>query len=404
MKLKLLSLVATSLVSVVTAGCTNREPAVDAGAGTLLDGRAADARWFFGDTAFDPFDPTSACGATAIPTQQVAGSMLIVFDRSSSMDEDPDGNREGDRNFRGPSKWDRSEAAINSVLAATGDDLNAGLLLFPSGEGEACDVTVSARVPRVAVAPLGTTRAVISSALAGGTNGSVTPIFDALRAGWAYLDTLDTSGQRGLILVTDGAENCDAADEAAILSEAQARRDTNGYLTYAVGLDNSSNTLSTLAVNGGTARNDTCMASCVPPVTTCTMPTDCGPGVSCIFGFCVSTAPSDCCHYNVAAATFTSDFETVLDAIAQRFLESCVFELPRGADPSMFDPAEVNVGVTFFGEPRTVLRRSMDSTTSSWDFTSTDYESIVVQGPICDQLLAGDATVEIVLGCPTLIL
>ena len=78
--------------------------------------------------------------------------------------------------------------------------------------------------------------------------------------------------------------------------------------------------------------------------------------------------------------------------------------LPRGEDPSSFDPSQVNVGVTFEGEDRTVLRRGSDPGVDSWDYTSDEHDSIVIQGPICDELLMGDATVEIVLGCPTILI
>ncbi|HJK95203.1 MAG TPA: vWA domain-containing protein [Polyangiaceae bacterium LLY-WYZ-15_(1-7)] len=353
----------------------------------------------------DPFDPDSSCGATAIPTERVPGSLLLVFDRSTSMDEDPDGDRPGDRDYDGTSKWDIAEEAIDTVLSSVGDDLGTGLLLFPTGDGgDICDVTLGASVPHVEIAPLSISRPAIRTALGGGPNGGNTPIHAALNAGWDYLDTLITPGQRGLILVTDGAENCDDASRDAVLARAETERRAFGYQTFAIGLDNSSNFLSTLAVNGGTPRNDTCMASCVIEPTSCGSSADCPGGASCIFGFCADTGTPDCCHYDVSAGDFRADFESVLGEIAERFLDSCVFDLPRGEDPSSFDPSQVNVGVTFEGEDRTVLRRGSDPGVDSWDYTSDEHDSIVIQGPICDELLMGDATVEIVLGCPTILI
>ncbi len=379
---------------------------------------------------FDPFDPDAACGVSTVPTERVPGSLLLVFDRSGSMDNPPSGDS-------GPTKWDLATEAINTVLSSVSDELSAGLLLFPTGEGSECNVSLSAGVPQVAVAPLSTSRPQIMSALSSAApTGGNTPMFDALRAGWRYLDTLDAPGQRGVVLVTDGAETCDEGDRAAVRMQAATELATNHYLTFAVGLDHSNNDLSTIAYNGGTPRNDTCMPECTSDL--CSTDADCPGAGTCStflggFGFCSCATNADCvapqtcepgcppffpgcgippmcageancCHYNAAASSFRSDFEAALDAIARRFLESCVFDVPRGSDPTMFDASLVNVGVTFEGEPRTVLPQSSDPDADSWNYTDSTHRSIIIQGPICDRLLMGSAVVEIVLGCPTILI
>jgi len=374
---------------------------------------------------YDPFDPDASCGLSIVPTERVPGSLLLVFDRSGSMSDPPGGGSSG------PSKWELGRSAINTVLSSAADDLGAGLLLFPTGEGPECNVSLSATVPQVPVAPLSTSRSMISSALTSATpSGGVTPIFDAVRAGYDYLDTLDTIGQRGLVVVTDGAENCDESDRDAVLAQVSSELADNHYMTFVVGLTQSDNVLSTMAFNGGTARNDTCLPECTTDL--CSSDSDCPGAATCATiisgfpGFCSCMTDADCppplrcttipflggqcsgdancCHYSATASSFAADFEAALDEIARRFLESCVFDLPRGTDPSMFDPALVNVGVTFDGEARTVLRRGDDATMDSWSYTTSDYDSIIIQGPICDRLLMGGAVVEIVLGCPTILI
>lgn len=377
---------------------------------------------------FDPFDPDAACGVSTVPTERVPGSLLLVFDRSGSMDSPPSGGS-------GPTKWDLATDAINTVLARVSDELSAGLLLFPTGVGSECDVSLSTEVPHVPVAPLSTSRTQIVSELASATpSGGDTPMFSALRAGWRYLDALDAPGQRGVVLVTDGAETCDQGDRAAVRMQAATELRDNNYLTFAVGLDHSNNDLSTIAYNGGTPRNDTCMPECTSDL--CSTDADCPGAGTCNssfggFGFCSCATDADCvapqtcqnpcgpfpcplpmmcageancCHYNAAASSFQSDFEAALDAIARRFLESCVFDVPRGSDPSMFDASLVNVGVTFEGESRTVLPQSSDPDADSWNYTDSGHRSIIIQGPICDRLLMGSAVVEIVLGCPTILI
>lgn len=345
------------------------------------------------------------------------------------MGSTPNGN---DPSSGDPSKWDLARDAINTAMAGTDDELGAGLLMFPTGEGDECDVTLSGTVPHVPVAPLSTSRPQIMSTLSGATaGGGVTPIFDALRAGYDYLDTLDVRGQLGLVLVTDGAENCDFEDEEMLYAQVEQERLDNNYLTFAVGLTTSNSVLSTIAHSGGTARNDTCLPQCTTDQ--CSSDADCSGTATCYQpapgfpGFCNCMSDSDCpdpltcetipfigisecsgepncCHYDASKTSFQADFEAALDEIAQRFLDSCVFDLPRGSDPSTFDPALVNVGVTFEGEERDVLRRSSDPSMDSWDYTSDEYESIIIQGPICDRLLMDSATVEIVLGCPTILI
>jgi hypothetical protein len=257
-----------------------------------------------------------------------------------------------------------------------------------------------------------------------------------------------------LVVVTDGGETCDR-DSAAFLEQVREEHDRNGYLTFAVGLTVSSNDLSTMAFNGGTPRTPTCRAQCealscfsnsdcpsgtrcrtfsemFPGITlpveepgqcTCNSDADCAapqtctnypemspcpPGFPCPFpptpAYSACAGDTNCCHYDATASDFQAEFEAALAEIGQRFLSSCVFELPRGADPTTFDPALVNVGVTFEGESRTVLRRSSDESMSSWNYTTGDYDAIVIQGPVCDRLLSSQATVEIVLGCPTLLI
>lgn len=377
----------------------------------------------------DPFDPDAACGRSIVETERVPGSLLLLFDRSSSMNATPAGE---EPSFGNPSKWDRATGAMDDVLASVSDELGAGLLLFPTGEGDVCDVSLSASVPRVPMAPLSSSRADIGAALSetGPASDSGTAAFGALRAGYDYLDTLDTLGQRGVVLVTDGAETCDPDSREAVLEQAAEELSMNNYLTFVVGLTQTNSDLSTLAYNGGTPRNDSCLPECTTPL--CFSPADCPITGACnqpvpgFPGFCGCSSDSDCpepltcegipllgmqctgdpncCHYNATASDFEAQFEAALAEIARRFVDSCVFDVPRGADPDRFDPALVNVGVTFDGEERTVLRRSDDASVDSWDYTDAGHEALIIQGAICDRLLTEAATVEIVLGCPTILI
>jgi hypothetical protein len=400
-------LLAVAALSV--GGCTRERPDGD-GVPFGTDG-GADARFALGDvqgfTPYDPFDPSSACAASAVPTVRVPGSLLVVFDRSSSMDEDPNGSRPGDRDFT-ESKWDLAERAVSEELGRVSPELSVGLLLYPSNRDDVCSVELGAGVPQVPIAPLSTSLPAIESALAGGTSGGQTPTFRALRAGYRVLDSLDTDGPRGIVLVTDGAENCERTDGADVLEDAQRRHDEQGYLSFAVGLDSRDNFLSTLAVNGGTQALEICEASCVAPPTRCATDSDCPGGGTCVpfVGFCTEPAggASTCCHYDVSSGGFDTEFRRALAEISSRFLDSCVFRVPRPANPADFSPTLVNVGVTFDGDARIVVPQGSDPTEDSWHYTDTEYSSIEIEGELCDRLRTESATVEIVLGCPTILI
>lgn len=377
--------------------------------------------------AFDPFDPDNACGLSTIETERIPGSLLIVFDRSGSMDNEVGGS----------TRWNLAVAGMNSVLSSVSDELNAGLMLFSAG-GD-CDVSST---PDVAIAPLSTSRSQIQSVLASNSPGGSTPSYAALEAGYDYLDTLDTPGQRGLVLVSDGGESCEFERRSEVMARVQNENLAKGRLTFAVGLDFANNDLSTIAFNGGTPRVPGCLAECTsgsclnesdcsgaPCVQIlegepgfcscendgqCVMPQTCNPPpimIPCLGlppAFCEAananrcTGDANCCQYNAAASDFQAQFEDALDEIARRLLDSCVFDVPAGTEG--FNPGQVNVGVTFEGEERQVLRRGDDPSVDSWSYADPSNTSLVIQGPICDRLLMGGATVEIVLGCDTILI
>ncbi len=350
-----------------------------------------------------PFHPANGCGAAAIETQQLPGSVLLAFDQSASMQADTDGERPA----VGPSKWDLATGAITTVLGSLPDELSVGLLLFPDPDGGDCSVEPS---PQVEVAPLSETRAAINSALSRTPDGGNTPAIAAVEAAWAYMLPQPFPGQRGVILVTDGAENCDVddGDVANFHNQARTNNLAFGVTSYAVGLTTTNNLLSGLAFNGGTPRTPACQAMCTTEGERCTSSAECTGGtcsnLPIIGRVCVGGTSSECCHYDISEGAFRAEFEMALREIAESFLDSCVFDLPRGDDPSRFDPALVNVGVTFEGEERRVLSKSDDPAVDSWNYTSPSNESIIIQGPLCEELLEGDATVEIVLGCPTILI
>lgn len=407
---------ALGFLLVLVAGCSVRDVAI----GHTRDASSRDGGAELDGGGYDPFAPDAVCGSSIVETDRVPGSVLFVFDRSSSMADPPRSDETG------PTKWQLATSAIETVLGSLSDELGAGLMLFPSpGSTDECTVAAD---PQVAVAPLGASRAAISAAFAGTSpTGTYTPTVGATRSGWAHLDSLTTPGQRGIVLVTDGAESC-GGDLAALLGEADEQR-SRGRLTFVVGLTTANNFMSTLAVQGGTRRSDACEPECAsrqcrsdaecPGAATCFQPIPIEPGLcgcetsadcvapqSCtVFPFFGGqcTGPTECCHYNATEAAFEADFEAALSEIARRFVDSCVFEIPKD-DPASFHPDLVNVGVTFAGEERNVVPRGEDPAASSWKYTDETFDYLIIQGPMCERLQTSAATVEIVVGCPTILI
>lgn len=147
----------------------------------------------------------NTCGEQAFQIQRAIPDMLIVLDRSYSMSEGGS-----------PTLWDMSRTAIYDITATMDRQIWFGLYVFPSVSPSGCndysydwDCTASASV----LVPVGdATSGTIKGAL--GTMqacGSGTPTAVALGMARQYLEKLPNNGHaRAILLVTDGAPNCNA--------------------------------------------------------------------------------------------------------------------------------------------------------------------------------------------------
>jgi hypothetical protein len=246
------------------------------------------------------------------------------------------------------------------------------MLLFPSElSDDYCKVPAT---PQIQVAPLTQSGAAIQSRLSTQDPtgpGGVTPLAQALQAGHTYLMGLEgIQGQKAVLLVTDGAPSvlCGQADNetASIAGEAYTKL---GYLTFVIGLDGSAPTLlSQAAKNGNTDRFPGCNPKCG----------------SDLFKNDLDT----CCHYVAEGSQTSSALSKALTEIASKFLSSCVFSVPKGQDPSKFDPGLVNVILKQDGQ-------------DGWTYTGGGSDQLEIKGPTCEAILKNPSKVEILLGCPT---
>jgi hypothetical protein len=155
-----------------------------------------------GDLAARLPDGGVACTDGTIALQPAQPVVLLVVDRSSSMNQAFPGT--------GGSKWNALRGALRQQLPSWNDALALGLMFYPSGGGSSCSVSASADVaPTLGAVPQ------ILSLLDARTPGGATPTAPALDQAAATLTGLRTaSSAKAVILATDGAPVCNAALDA----------------------------------------------------------------------------------------------------------------------------------------------------------------------------------------------
>ena len=163
--------------------------------------------------------------AAACPT------VMLILDRSGSMDEDPSGGGST------PSKMDIAKTALNKLVSMYGDQLPFGFESFAAtGFGSDCNVGVN-----VVVKPMNGSKASVTSAItAVATEGSTNtgPAIDAA----IKLPEMHDANRPGsyIVLVTDGEPNCAGnvgteTSEPAYTIGAIKRAAAAGIKTFVIG-------------------------------------------------------------------------------------------------------------------------------------------------------------------------
>ncbi len=205
---------------------------------------------------------TMSCGQATVPIMPLPPDILIVQDRSGSMDDD-----QNDATCNGgcgaKSKWALVTAAINQVVSGTDTTVNWGLKFFADANAQ-CGVNAGVAVgvgpgsgPAVATAIAGST-----TATGGVVNGSYTPTRAAVDAASAYLSTLTDPNSKYILLATDGLPNCpegctgnsctntpNAAETANVEAAITAAQAAN-FKTFVVGIATTSDPDANTALNG----------------------------------------------------------------------------------------------------------------------------------------------------------
>lgn len=296
------------------------------------------------------------CGAQTeeIPLVELKSDLLIVLDRSGSMDSPP-----GliPLPFQ-PTKWDIMKDALNSIVSTYDTNIRFGLTAFPNGSSDICGITPGADVP----VDFGQA-ASISSWLGSNSPKGSTPAHLALQNAANIFASLPSNpGGQYVLFATDGEPNCGgnpvvaskgSGTETVAAVQALAAQ---GVTTFVLGFG------SPLGLDTGVL-NDSAQAGGKPK-------------------------PSGPPYYYEAAdaASLTTALMEIAGGIV---VPSCSFELAEVPD----DPDLATVSVNGTAIPRDTGHND------GWDY-HPDTSTITFFGAACDLVQAGNTNVSFVFGCP----
>lgn len=151
-------------------------------------------------------DLGDTCSATSMAATYNNIHMLIVLDKSKSMDQIPTGF--------GQSKWEATKEALDAALSASTKQVHYGLLMYPysvTTEATSCELPTGRDAINVPVDVAKTSVPLIKTALEETTPSGGTPTAAALKAALEYYSSGAGStleGDRYVMLATDGGPNC----------------------------------------------------------------------------------------------------------------------------------------------------------------------------------------------------
>lgn len=301
------------------------------------------------------------CGDTTITPNRAPADILIVLDRSASMNYSisadcycsvgAGGTGQGQvcPNAAGcTDRWTSVKSAVSQTVTAN-TSINWGLEFFAapstsSTNGDNCAVSM---IPQVEITSA--SAAAVQAQIAGTSPSSYTPTASAINAASMYLQTVNDGNPKAILLATDGEPNCGsnrtstASDLPNTIAAIQSAA-SFGFPVYVVGIGPSVTNLDSMAQAGGTT--------------------------------------------NYYPATSPQDLTSALDKISKIVALTCNFQTPQ-------TPPDVSQ-VFVYVDKNLVTQNDPNG----WTFGATTSD-IVLTGTLCDSVLAGQAsTVQIIFGCP----
>lgn len=171
------------------------------GGGTAVGGEAGASNGS-GNQVCDSFVGLLQCGTDELKAEVTPVNILLVLDKSGSMDDAPEGTS--------TTLWDATTQALTASLASANDAVSFGLALYPERGARTCEMPEE-RDPDVLIAAGDETRELIVTELERTQPGGGTPTAEALKRAYQYFtkgEGLDLKGDRFVLLATDGGPNC----------------------------------------------------------------------------------------------------------------------------------------------------------------------------------------------------
>jgi len=320
-----------------------------------------------------PVRPPPTCGGARVALVQQRAEVLLVVDRSGSMNEvDADGSR----------KWPTLVAVLRDLLPQVESNVALGLLLFPGARDEGGGGDGCTAIPAVSSAPAFGNAGRVLAALDPVTPGGGTPTWAALTAAGAYFArTPDPLGRRYVVLATDGAPNCNPElDPTTCVCAAPAfvcRPDHPGYHTNCLDDVRTLAALRELAARG--------VGTYVVGLL----------GVESMAGVLDAMAVAGG-HPRAGERRFHSGASRTELAAALRGITSALVDCRFRLDAAPPDPDLVDVRL---GDERLVRDRARRD---GWEWSDDTHREVAFFGATCERLRgeSGGVVLSAVFGCP----
>jgi hypothetical protein len=207
------------------------------------------------------------CGLQHFDLERKPADVLLLLDRSASQQDPPEDYVDPDDNPDTTPKWDLILHALLDIIPATDVMINGGMKTYPeggTGDGDAClaeSVTDRIDVP---IAELNAAK-VMAAIMSESDDGDGTPTGDAVRRVVTYLEALDDTNPKYILLATDGEPSCinvgpddgdEGQDEArpyavAAIAEALAAEIPTFVMGVGTNKDSAVEALNNMALAGG---------------------------------------------------------------------------------------------------------------------------------------------------------
>jgi hypothetical protein len=162
--------------------------------------------------ACEGLDELKGCGESSVEAEFRTTNILLVIDKSGSMDDQPEGFESN--------KWEALKGALEEALPDVAEEMNFGVVLYPYSADEQIPLDCNGDI--CCTAPTGGTINVpiekgtesvpkILSELDNTSPGGGTPTAAALEAAYQYYTQgagASLKGDRYVLLATDGGPNC----------------------------------------------------------------------------------------------------------------------------------------------------------------------------------------------------